>query len=239
MLRKFLLLLTAVLAPGVLALFVGCSDDSTDDPITTASVTVTAPVAAVVWYAGTVHNITWTDQNVDTFTIEYSTNSGTTWIAVAANLTTASYAWTIPSTPATTCKVRVSKKNEATVYDESGTFTIATMPALVGTWKAAAVSLVPLGIDSMRYIFELDSDYTMVQWVTSTDIPEAGDYLNLTTVTVDSIRFHVTSYDGNPEDSLYTREYAMPTATALDIEVYGVTEDGLRDTLYLVAFDKQ
>ena len=245
MLRKFSLLLTAVLALGVLALFVGCSDDSTDNPIVpTVTVTVTSPVAAVVWYAGTVHNITWTDQNVDTFTIEYSTNSGTTWIAVAANLTAATYAWTIPSTPATTCKVRVSKTNEATVYDESGTFTIAAMPALVGTWMAndTAMTHATIGVDSMRYSFTLDSNYSATQWITSTDIVETGDYLDLDTATNDSIRFHVLTYDGNPPtdpDSSYIRKYTLTGSTTLNIQVFGLTEDLLRDTLWTVIFHKQ
>jgi hypothetical protein len=242
--RKIWLTLAAALVLGVLLFALGCSDSNTTNNPLPGTLTLTAPAVGDNWIVGTSRNITWTEQNVGSVDLAYSTNGGTNWISIATaveNVT--SHPWTIPNTPSATCKVRVRDTADSTVSSTSGTFSIS-LPALVGTWTArvsATDSSVFFIADSMRYVFALDSAYTATQWVSTTDILETGDYLNLTSVSTDSIRFHVTSYDGTPVtgDSTYTRKYSLPTATTMNIQVFGLTEDLARDTLYTVIFHKQ
>lgn len=230
MARKFSLLFAVLLVLATLLFLVGCSDDSTDNPIITpSSLTVTAPATGDNWIVGTVHNITWTDDGVDAVDIGYSTNGGASWIGLVQDAPGNSYAWTVPNTPSTTCLIAMRSSADTTVTDLSGAFTIS-LPVLVGTWFADSAAVYPtLGLDSMRYEFALDSAYTQTQWAGMSFIMEDGDYLAIT----DSIRFHITS-----DDSTYTRWYHQQSATALQLDVYGQTID-LVDTLYTVTFRKR
>jgi hypothetical protein len=59
--------------------------------------------------------------------IEYSTNNGGTWIVVAPSVAagTLSYSWTVPNTPSTATRVRITDAGNALVTDMSDTtFTI-------------------------------------------------------------------------------------------------------------------
>lgn len=49
-----------------------------------------------------------------TVDIEYSINSGTTWLpVVVAVANTGTYAWTVPNTPTTQARVRVTARDAA------------------------------------------------------------------------------------------------------------------------------
>ncbi|MBI2418563.1 MAG: hypothetical protein HYV28_11820, partial [Ignavibacteriales bacterium] len=101
------------------------------------TVTVTAPNGGENWTAGTMKDIAWTSSNVTNVKIEYTTNNGTTWSLVAASVAASpsSFAWTVPNTPATQCKVRISDASSATVTDMSdNVFTISAAGPVI-TWQ--------------------------------------------------------------------------------------------------------
>ncbi|MDP3148876.1 MAG: carbohydrate binding domain-containing protein [Ignavibacteria bacterium] len=92
------------------------------------TVSLYSPNGGETWNAGAQQWIGFTSTDIPYVKIEYSTNGGTTWITLSARETTANggYAWTIPNTPSTQCKVRVSDADDPTVYDISdANFTIA------------------------------------------------------------------------------------------------------------------
>ncbi|MCE1190082.1 MAG: T9SS type A sorting domain-containing protein [Ignavibacteria bacterium] len=96
---------------------------------TTATITVTAPNGGENLTVGASQNITWTSTGtIANVKIDYTTDNGSTWAAVAATTTNnGTYAWTVPNTPATQCKVKVSDASNATVFGtSSAVFTIAT-----------------------------------------------------------------------------------------------------------------
>jgi hypothetical protein len=98
-------------------------------------ITVTSPRGGESWLASSTQNITWTTtQDIDSSSsiqLEYSTNSGQSWL----NITTikvgvskvsagSSYIWKIPDTPSSSCLVRVtvrSATNEILTQDISDT----------------------------------------------------------------------------------------------------------------------
>ena len=76
---------------------------------------VIAPNGGEHWAVGASQNITWLSENFSgaNVKIDYSTNSGSTWLPVIASTTNnGNYPWTIPNTPSTQCRVRVSDTDD-------------------------------------------------------------------------------------------------------------------------------
>ena len=76
----------------------------------------------------------WTSQDITNVKIEYSTNNGSVWLEVVSSVPAASgsYSWTIPNTPSTQCRVRVSDEGNAAVNDVSDSaFTISGLVTVI------------------------------------------------------------------------------------------------------------
>ncbi len=95
------------------------------------AIIVTAPNGGEQWEIGTSQNITWTlTGSIANVKLEYSTNAFSdelqTAVIVASTAAdpapvdgTGTYAWTIPDSPSTTTKVRVTDASDSTVLDTS------------------------------------------------------------------------------------------------------------------------
>ena len=92
------------------------------------SLTMTAPNGGEEWISGDVHNITWNwGGTLPTVKLTYSINSGVTYPytinAAAANGAGGegahSYAWTVPDTVASTCRVKIEDPDDSTVASAS------------------------------------------------------------------------------------------------------------------------
>jgi hypothetical protein len=87
---------------------------------------VISPNGGEVWVVGSVHDIEWSGLS-SPFTIEYSTNSGGTWLPVASEVGSSPYPWTIPNTPSFNCRVKVTNRlHQWDVSDDD--FAICTTP---------------------------------------------------------------------------------------------------------------
>jgi hypothetical protein len=99
--------------------------DTSNNPFTILlpSVQVTSPNGGENWMTGKTENITWTSTNVTNVKIEYTTNNGATWTVVSTSTpaSSGSYAWIIPNTPSTLCKVKVSDASLLQFNDISDT----------------------------------------------------------------------------------------------------------------------
>ena len=94
-----------------------------------STLSVISPNGGENWQVGTTQNITWTSSNITNVKIEYTTNNGTNWTPIVASVpaTPSYYAWTIPNTPSTQCRVRISDTSNSTINDVSdNTFTITS-----------------------------------------------------------------------------------------------------------------
>ncbi|MBI2418771.1 MAG: T9SS type A sorting domain-containing protein [Ignavibacteriales bacterium] len=101
-------------------------------------VTVLAPNGGENWAVASQKNITWNSNGVTNVDIKYSTDNGTNWLSVASGITASAgtYAWTVPNTSSTQCKVKIINAANAAVFDESNnTFTISQGPVPTG-WQA-------------------------------------------------------------------------------------------------------
>jgi hypothetical protein len=92
-----------------------------------ANVTVTYPNMGESFVPGETESIHWDAVNTTgTFTLEYSTNNGTSWnniATVASNVT--NYAWTVPNTVTGSAKIRVTNGSNVDISDD--VFSIAPL----------------------------------------------------------------------------------------------------------------
>jgi PKD-like domain/Secretion system C-terminal sorting domain/Ser-Thr-rich glycosyl-phosphatidyl-inositol-anchored membrane family len=72
-------------------------------------ITIVSPNGGETWQGLSTQNITWTNLagSSGLYTIQYSTNGGSSWVTLATNYSGNSYSWTLPNSPSTTCQVRV------------------------------------------------------------------------------------------------------------------------------------
>ena len=112
--------LIAVLLIGPALFIWGCPKDEDEETPTQHSITVTSPNGGETWQVGSNHAVTWTSSEISTVTIEWSVDGGTNWTEVVAGLANNNtYSWTLPNTPAITCKVKVRDAGDAAVFDVS------------------------------------------------------------------------------------------------------------------------
>ncbi len=92
------------------------------------TLTVTSPNGGESWCALSSHNITWTSTGtIANVKLEYSTNSGSTWITIAASTSNdGTESWLVPNTPSSSTLVKVSESATGIPSDVSNAvFTIA------------------------------------------------------------------------------------------------------------------
>ncbi len=101
------------------------------------AVQVTYPYGEDTWVPGETEIIRWsaTDDNTNTFTIEYSIDNGSNWTVIANNVAAnlRLYSWTTPNSPTTTALVRVSRNGTGYTDASNYTFTILAQPAVTMT----------------------------------------------------------------------------------------------------------
>jgi hypothetical protein len=93
----------------------------------TKFITVLSPNGGETCNAGSSYTINWTSSGISAnVKIDYSTTGGPPWTTVVSStLNDGTYTWTVPNTPSTTCKVRISDAADPTLTDSSdAVFTI-------------------------------------------------------------------------------------------------------------------
>ncbi|GAB1443680.1 hypothetical protein MASR2M39_25220 [Ignavibacteriales bacterium] len=96
-------------------------------------VELTSPNGGENWFSGSQYSITWNFVNVQKLKLEYSSNNGSDWNLIDSSVTAnpGSYIWTVPNTPSTSCKVRITAVENGPVSDQSdGVFSISEPPSV-------------------------------------------------------------------------------------------------------------
>ncbi|MCX6273493.1 MAG: dockerin type I domain-containing protein, partial [Bacteroidetes bacterium] len=90
------------------------------------SIHVNSPDGGETWVSATNQLITWDFCNVDNLKIEYSIDSGVSWMSIVETIPASvrQYSWLVPSTFSTLCKVRVSSLNGVLLDESDACFTI-------------------------------------------------------------------------------------------------------------------
>ena len=146
-------------------------------------VTVASPDGGENWVGNSLHNVTWTSQNITNVKIEYSINNGNSWLSVIASTPASggSYSWTVPNTPSVECLVRISDVSNPSFSDVSNaTFTIT----------AAPISMVTVTAPNGGEIWEAGTDHNITwtrQAVAQVKIEYSTDNGSAWTVVVASV----------------------------------------------------
>jgi len=108
---------------------------------------VISPNGGEVWEIGTLKEIKWTSSGVTDVKIEYTANSDTTWNLILSSITAdaGSYYWMVPNISSKLCKIRVSDKNNALIFDKSnGFFSIKKLSETEPNNTAAQANVIEL-----------------------------------------------------------------------------------------------
>jgi hypothetical protein len=107
------------------------------------TVTVTAPDGGQRWFIGSTYPITWTSTgSIPNVSIEYSTDSGSSWNIIAASVANSgSYNWTVPNTPSANCLVKIGDTAGPASDTSNAVFTIDPFPTIIVTSPNGSESL--------------------------------------------------------------------------------------------------
>ncbi|MEA4925668.1 MAG: fibronectin type III domain-containing protein [Syntrophomonadaceae bacterium] len=113
-------------------------------PAAAANTFLTSPAGGESWTVGSSQNITW-NPIPEIFTeitvnLDFSTDSGATWISIANGLEMkeGQYTWDVPNTPTTKAKVRLSVLAEDTIHN-----TVSKTEELSGDFTIKSGSILP------------------------------------------------------------------------------------------------
>ncbi|MCW3083969.1 MAG: hypothetical protein JWP12_1335 [Bacteroidetes bacterium] len=151
------------------------------------TINVSSPNGGEIWAGCTVHNITWTSVGTSGFfSVDYSTNGGSTWTSLATNLAATSYSWTIPNTSSTNCLVRVFDYNTPATVDQSNAVFTITAPLILTSpnggesWQVGGpthnITWVATGTGAnltLEYSINAGSSWTTI---TTTAVASSGSY---------------------------------------------------------------
>jgi hypothetical protein len=133
---------------------------------------VSSPAGGEVWGAGSVHRIVWQANEVDRVNIDYSTDGGSTWTAIAGNIPAfpSTFDWTPQGIQSDRCIVRVSSAVDPSIHGVSyAPFTITPPFVQVDSpnggevWETGITKSITwsfLGIDRVSIEYSLDNGST-------------------------------------------------------------------------------
>ena len=154
-------------------------DQSGTFTILSQTLTLTAPNGGEKWCAQNAYTVTWNGIGISRVKIEYSTDNGSTWSAVADSLASAdqAYSWKIPNDSSSRCRVRISDCWNPSCFDISdASFSIAPQPLLrvispnggedLQGGNTQDISWTASGIDSVRIEYSPNNGSS---WITIAD----------------------------------------------------------------------
>jgi len=147
------------------------------------SITVTSPNGGEILYVGLTKNITWLSAGkVGNVKIEYSTDSGTSWMEIVGSTeNNGTYSWLVPDAASTTCLVRISEAEDGDPSDTSNAaFTISNAPVIIVTspnggesWPVGSAKNITWlsagGVGNVKIEYSTDYGTTWIEIVASTE----------------------------------------------------------------------
>ncbi len=163
-------------------------------------VTVEYPFGGETWVPGETENIRWNayGNESNTFTIEYSPNSGGSWTTIDNNVaaTTRVYPWAVPAAATNAALIRVSRNGTALSDQSNFNFSILGQPTVTATnvcegavqldWPAvtaaSSYTILQLVNDSMQVIGNTSSNSYLITGLDKNKIYWLGVVAKNTTV---------------------------------------------------------
>jgi len=219
------------------------------------TITVTSPNGGENWRVGNNYDITWTSQNfTGNVKIEYSTNAGSSWMSVIpSTMDDGIHSWTIPNTPTSQGRVRVSDAATGTPSDISDDdFIISTAPVI--TVPGMQTVLCDSLCDTLDFeVYAADGDPSDILTITKYGV---GDFYTVPHPSPDTGFFSWNPIPADTLNSPYSVTFIVDDGTGLadtgevmiKVKARAVTPPGnegdldgdgdidVQDVIYLVNF---
>lgn len=161
--------------------------DQSDADFTVASLSVTSPNGSNYLQAGKIATIQWSaSAHIGNVKLELTLDNGATWTNIEANLPVApnTYAWTVPNTPSTGTRIRVSDVSNSTISDISdASFTITSLSVsspnggerfLTGATKQ--ITWIASNITNVKIEYSPDGGATFPTVISASTAASAGSF---------------------------------------------------------------
>ncbi|HTM57300.1 MAG TPA: Ig-like domain-containing protein [Candidatus Udaeobacter sp.] len=226
----------SVIAPGIADTL---TNSGTAVDATPPVVALSSPNGGEVLAAGGTSSITWSASDnisVTSVDVAYSLDDGSNWNTVAVGAANSgSYSWSLPNTPSTTCRARVTAHDGAgnttaaasasdfTIADQTAPLTQVVAPNGGETWSSAASANIVwnasdnVGVDSVNVDYSLHG--AAGPWVAiAHGLPPTPDSLSWTPpdTSSDSALVRVSAFDhalNGSSDASDAYFHVTPTAT--------------------------
>ncbi|PIQ07684.1 MAG: hypothetical protein COW71_15770 [Ignavibacteriales bacterium CG18_big_fil_WC_8_21_14_2_50_31_20] len=188
--KKFVILFTII---SLIVLMFSCQlkDNANEtNPVNpgTETLVTTSPKSGDTLFVSSSFDIKWTSNTTQKLLIDYTINNGANWNLIAANLdNTQSYIWSsIPNTPTTQGRVRITTADSTLNSISEGFFTIAvgtskkitlSQPNGGESWKGnsnQAIKWTSINVDSVNIEYTLDNGLNWISIVSN--FPSTGFY---------------------------------------------------------------
>ena len=131
-------------------------------------------------------NITWQYRNLDNIKLEYSTDNGTSWNVIAANInaSTQNYSWIVPNQPSIECLIKATALDRAVEDISNNNFTIQSSSITVTYPNGGEIFAEESGqyiewtysaINTVKAEYSIDGG---ANWVLIGTAPAADKYIN-------------------------------------------------------------
>jgi RHS repeat-associated protein len=175
------------------------------------AIVVTSPNGGQSYKVGAAVTITWNSQGVvGNVKIDYSINNGSTWTPIIASTANdGSHTWTIPNTPSSFCRVRISEIDGAPSDQSDAVFTILATTFMVvspnGGEKWEVKSTKSIIWTTVGIVGNVKIDYSINNGSTWTSIISSTANDGIHTWTVPNVYssnclVRVAELDGSPSD---------------------------------------
>ncbi len=168
------------------------------------------PDGGELWFAASTQNINWTSALIDTVMIEYSTGAAYMPLATVA-AASGTYAWLIPNTPSTTCRVRIKDKLNAVIDSSAGNFEIRNTTGLNHLVHEAGLRIYP---NPFATTFTVELNITACTEVTISLYDITGKQVTTQQETVDAGKQQLTIRATTPA-GIYFAHITMNGKTAV------------------------
>ena len=176
---------------------------------------LTSPTGAESWPKTNQRFISWNQAGVNTIKIEYSSNGGTNWNLIAANIpsTQKGIEWTLPDLISANMKVKITSEQNAAITDMSGIFSTNNQSSILikTQWtQSTPITTCTVGIRWSSYnVSNVRIDYSDKPgtWVQTVTVPAASGFheWKVPAGTSRGIRVKVTdASNSSVSDSTYT-----------------------------------
>ncbi len=215
------------------------------------TIEITSPNGGEVWMSSSVQQITWTYNNVDEVTLEYTIDDGNSW-DVISNSTPASqltYDWTVPTTPSNLCRVRITENTRPSITDLSDNafiiptgFVQITYPNGGETFETGSIQYIEWAHEGLAEVLLEYSTDDGATWIVIGTSPANDRYMNWYTPAASSAncRIRISDVDNggifNDESNV---QFAVVLASANNpIKYAGSPYDGYSMYAYLDEYVK-